>query len=1406
MRKRRCISLFLAVLMAFSMVLSALPSQQLLVAASELSDADNITSLGDAETNSETDADASADAGTEASTEASADSVSSGLDLVDSVSHVTVHDPSIVKGYVAESVTRMSKTVEIVGEKDDTHTKAVYFIFGSHLAWAYSWDMVDWSYFSNNINRDYSTLFANEFDWANNGDSAYAESGNMWAPDVIWNEAMGKWCMYMSINGCSWNSCICMLTADSLYGDWTYVGPVVYSGFTSSGTYSYTQTDYALVTGDTSLPSRYTTGSYTCYDGNSACTATTWNTSYGAHAIDPCVTYDADGNLWMSYGSWSGGIYIFKLDAETGLRDYTVTYTNTSTSDSYMGYKISGGYTSSGEASYIEYINGYYYLFVTYGGLTAAGGYNMRVFRSETINGNYVDESGDSAIDTTYVYNYNNSQGMRVMSYYKWSFQDTAQVAQGHNSVYYDEESGKIYLVYHRRTDDGTEGHEVRVHQLFVNEDGWLVTAPFEYTGETISETGYSTSAITGTYEMLIQYQDIDFANLGYSGSKFITLESDGTVSGSMSGTWTTTDDSPYVTMVLNGETYKGVFLEQQVEGEKTAALTFTVVGTTNETALWGYQCEDTTTATVGSLDSSGTPETLSWSYLNNFFLLSAAEGDFTMEWTFMNYNQGSSASNWTNYILYITPYLGLDKLFAYTTDTSAAGWNLRSDAYSNDTISGTTVTFEYDWDWDDYVSLMNGAEVQATLTRSGTTLTYTAVITGADGNTYNYKATAVNAPTDALAVYVGGENCYLEIEAGSITVEDSQTAPTTHTWDAGTVTKAATCTTAGTMTYTCTDEGCTETKTVMIPATGHSYVAKETVAPTCTEKGYTVYECSVCGNTVKKDYEEELGHIWVVTETVEATSQTTGHTTYTCSVCGETYTTEIAIPISICTVEVEDSYTYTGSAIKPVTVKDGDKTLTVGTDYTISYTSNTSAGTAKFTITGIGDYTGTYSGTFTIAKATCTATLSATSYTYDGTAKKPSVTVKNASGKTVSSSYYTVAYSNNTNAGTATVTITMTGSNYTGTITENFTIAKATQTVSVSSTGLSSIKAGKTTTWTAKTTGDGKITYSTTASSSVGTVNSSTGKVTAKGVGTIKVYAQAAATTNYAKSSKKLIATITVGLTTPTISSVKQSGTTVTVKWAQITGAKGYYVYRSTSKNGTYTQIAKITSGSTLSYKDTASKTNGTTYYYKVKAYSGSTKSSYSSVKSLKYMKATVSSLTNTTSGITVKWSKVSGATGYYVYRKASTDSSYKLIKTYTSGSTVSYTDTAVKSKNGTTYTYYVQPYNSTSKGAYATKKTVRLTSVSVSSLKNSSSKKMTLKWAKNSKATGYEIQYSTSSSFSSSSTKKLTISSAATVSRTIGSLTKGKTYYVRIRSYKKVSSTKYYSAWTTKSVKISK
>ena len=99
----------------------------------------------------------------------------------------------------------------------------------------------------------------------------------------------------------------------------------------------------------------------------------------------------------------------------------------------------------------------------------------------------------------------------------------------------------------------------------------------------------------------------------------------------------------------------------------------------------------------------------------------------------------------------------------------------------------------------------------------------------------------------------------------------------------------------------------------------------------------------------------------------------------------------------------------------------------------------------------------------------------------------------------------------------------------------------------------------------------------------------------------------------------------------------------------------------------------------------------------------------------------------------------------------------------------------------------------------------TVNPTKTALSSVTSPSAGKMTVKWKKNSSGTGYQIQYSTSSKFTSP--KAVSVTKNTTLTKTIGSLAKGKKYYVRIRTYKTVGKTKFYSAWSTaKTVTIKK
>ena len=279
-----------------------------------------------------------------------------------------------------------------------------------------------------------------------------------------------------------------------------------------------------------------------------------------------------------------------ELDENTGLRDTNVKYQyKDGESDPYMGIYISGGLSVSGEAPYVQYIDGYYYMFISYGGLVANGGYSMRVFRSENPTGPYVDETGDDARRTisTGSGNLDGTVGIKLMTYYKWNTMTYAQVAQGHNSAFVDED-GRAYVVFHTRTNDGTEGHYVKVHQLFTNEDGWLVAAPYAYDGEKISETGYKEADVIGTYGVLFHKTKINNTSLEYVKEQVIELKADGTITGDYSGTWSMQDGKPYVSLILGGKIYKGVLVKQNIEGTKEETMCFTVLGATDEVCVWG--------------------------------------------------------------------------------------------------------------------------------------------------------------------------------------------------------------------------------------------------------------------------------------------------------------------------------------------------------------------------------------------------------------------------------------------------------------------------------------------------------------------------------------------------------------------------------------------------------------------------------------------------------------------------------------------------------------------------------------------------------------------------------------------------------------------------------------------------
>ena len=647
------------------------------------------------------------------------------------------------------------------------------------------------------------------------------------------------------------------------------------------------------------------------------------------------------------------------------------------------------------------------------------------------------------------------------------------------------------------------------------------------------------------------------------------------------------------------------------------------------------------------------------------------------------------------------------------------------------------------------------------------------------------------------------------------------------HNWDDGKVTKAATCTETGTKTYTCSR--CQKTKTETIAATGHKEVKDAAVAATCETAGKTEgSHCSIC-NTVLTPQQTipALGHDfgdWTVIK--EPTYTEPGQAERVCK-RDATHKEYKDIPVlqkelinlSACDIQLsEQTYVYDGKEKKPsVTVTYNGQPLTENQDYQLYYTDNVNPGTGKITIFAQNgsSYTGTASAAFEIKKplpenatviepnafsncanlvnlhikatvteigdnafadnknllniyfygncpkfgkeifknvtatayypskdktwtldilqqnfggnitwvpwdqetsspakrdlSLCEVTVSQQEYTYDGTEKTPEVTIKDGDYTLQKDKDYTVKYSDNLNAGNATLEVTGTG-NYGGIYTTGFIInkmqpelafAKTTISVKYGSKPFSCILKKKTT--------DGTVIY-TSSNTKVAAVDKTTGRVTIKGAGTAKITATAVEGTNYEAGSVQC--------------TIKVSRKSNTIKASNIK-------------------------------KRFSTKTQSTVL--KAKAY-GSAPLKYSS--SSKYVKV------NSKGRITIA-ARFTG-TAKIKIRSAAT-------KNYNAASK--------------TITVTVNPTGTTLTGA-----------------KNISRKKVQLSWKANRYATGYEIQYSTNKSFRSGVIKKA-VSRTSTTRYKISSLKKGKTYYIRIRTYKKTGGKKYYSSWSkVKSVRIRK
>ena len=429
---------------------------------------------------------------------------------------------------------------------------------------------------------------------------------------------------------------------------------------------------------------------------------------------------------------------------------------------------------------------------------------------------------------------------------------------------------------------------------------------------------------------------------------------------------------------------------------------------------------------------------------------------------------------------------------------------------------------------------------------------------------------------------------------------------------------------------------------------------------------------------------------------------------------------------------------------------------------------------------------------------------LSETSYVYDGSAKKPSVTVKDEDGKTLENrTDYTVSYaSGRTNVGTYDVTVTFCG-NYSGSVVLSFTIYPvAPGSVTAKLTGHNDA----TVTWDAVAGADGyHIYYKKSSAASYNTTYKTT-------TGTSCKYSNLAANTLYnikvvpyvlvggveMESANSQVTTLQTlrNLAAPSKVTLQLTGhNDVKVSWSKVSNASGYYVYYKKASASSYSSY-KTTTGTSLTFTNLTASTK---YTFKVIPYGVS---NGSKIKSDNYSTNSITTLKNLAApskvtlqltghnDVKVSWSKVSNASGYYVYYKKASASSYSSYKT-TTGTSLTFTNLTASTK----YTFKVIPYGVS--GSTKVKSDNYKTS-SITTLKDlSAPSKLTLtvkskssikaSWSKVSGAKGYYVYYKKSSASSYSLYKTTTGTSL-----TLTGLSKNTKYTIKIVPYGVSGSTK--------------
>lgn len=315
---------------------------------------------------------------------------------------------------------------------------------------------------------------------------------------------------------------------------------------------------------------------------------------YHPNAIDPYPMFCSDGRFWLIYGSWEGGVFIAELDPSTGL---FLEGSEINREMNGYGRLLINSNSNQIEGAHMIYspTTEYYYLFASWGSLASYAGYNVRMFRSQRPYGPFEDArfrqldvsqqrtSGQNRIDITgEVFHHTNDSGVKIIGGYRFvgtpgeNSLGRGYLSPGHGSMNWDPINERYMKIFHTRFVAGGESHQIRAHEMFVNENNWFVMAPLRFDG-TGGTTAFVPEDLVGDYKILSHGRGTNttatLSNLYRFDEKGVILNQYETPV----GTWRLIED--YIAEItFRGLTFNGLFLRQFCDDTSTWVQTFTVL------------------------------------------------------------------------------------------------------------------------------------------------------------------------------------------------------------------------------------------------------------------------------------------------------------------------------------------------------------------------------------------------------------------------------------------------------------------------------------------------------------------------------------------------------------------------------------------------------------------------------------------------------------------------------------------------------------------------------------------------------------------------------------------------------------------------------------------------------------